>query len=186
MVQELLKTKVRKHVAYLGRTIEWIENNCPQSRSYRYKSPDIRDQKFYTLTFQVTIVLQEDSNTNSLFLQIDISLSHLLSDLPEMNRDSDACPQTKDPFTVNIQVEPELCPLAIVKCYFHSLERNSDDKRKWKLKAKKHLLVERWMFNYPTERRKTTLYKSPQNWCLGTLQGACRVCPNLLSLNYIL
>jgi hypothetical protein len=174
-VREHLKTKVRKHLAYLGWTIEWTENNCPQNRRYRYKSPDIRDQKFYTSIFKVTKVLQEDSNMNSVPPQIGGNLSHLICDPPQMDRDLDVCPPTKDPSTINIQAEPELCPLAIVKYYFHSLERNSADKIKWKLKAKKHLLAEGWIFDYPTERRKTTLYKSPQNQCLGTLQGACRL-----------
>ncbi|WJX63610.1 hypothetical protein P8452_48473 [Trifolium repens] len=174
-VREHLKTKVRKHLAYLGWTIEWTENNCPQNRRYRYKSPDIRDQKFYTSIFKVTKVLQEDSNMNSVPPQICGNLSHLLCDPPQMGRDLDVCPPTKDSSTINIQAEPELCPLAIVKYYFHSLERNSADKIKWKLKAKKHLLAEGWIFDYPTERRKTTLYKSPQNQCLGTLQGACRL-----------
>ncbi|XP_045786550.1 uncharacterized protein LOC123881847 [Trifolium pratense] len=174
-VRELLKTKVRKHLAYLGWTIEWTENNCPQNRRYRYKSPDIRDPKFYTSIFQVTKVLEDGSSMNFVPPQIDSNISHLLTDSQQMNRDLDVCPPTKDPSTVNIQSEPELCPLAIVKYYFHSLERNSADKRKWKLKAKKHLLAEGWIFDYPTERRKTTLYKSPQNQCLGTLQGACRL-----------
>ncbi|GAU25957.1 hypothetical protein TSUD_373580 [Trifolium subterraneum] len=119
---------------------------------------------------KVTRVLQEDSNKNSVRPQIDRNLSHLLCDPPQMNQDLDVCPPTKEPSLVNIQVEPELCPLAIVKYYFHSLERNLADKRKWKLKAKKHLLAEGWIFDYPTERRKTTLYKSLQNQCLSTLQ----------------
>jgi hypothetical protein len=56
-VRELLKTKVRKHLAYLGWTIEWTEKKCPQNRRYWYKSPNIRDEKFYTSIFQVTKVL---------------------------------------------------------------------------------------------------------------------------------
>jgi hypothetical protein len=62
--------------------------------------------------------------------QIAKNLSNLLCDPLEMNRDTDVCPSTKDPSTINIQTEPELCPLAIMKYYFHSLERNSADKRK--------------------------------------------------------
>jgi hypothetical protein len=52
---------------------------------------------------------------NSMSPQIERNISRLLCDPPEMNRDSDVCPPTKDPSTVNIQVEPKLCPLAIVK-----------------------------------------------------------------------
>jgi len=174
-VRELLKTKVRKHLVYLGWTIEWTENNTPPHRRYQYKSPDKLNPKFYTSIFQVTKVLQEDPNMNSGPPQIDSNLSHLLSDPPQMSQGFDVCPPTNEPSPVKFQVEPEFCPLAIVKYYCHSLERNSADKRKWKLKAKKHLLAEGWMFDYPTERRKTTLYKSPQDQCLGTLQGACRL-----------
>ncbi|RHN56522.1 putative histone acetyltransferase chromatin regulator PHD family [Medicago truncatula] len=174
-VRELLKTKVRKHLVYLGWTIEWTENNTPPHRRYRYKSPDKLNPKFYTSIFQVTKILQEDPNMNSGPPQIDSNLSHLLSDPPQMSQGFNVCPPTNEPSPVKFQVEPEFCPLAIVKYYCHSLERNSSDKRKWKLKAKKHLLSEGWMFDYPTERRKTTLYKSPQDQCLGTLQGACRL-----------
>ncbi|XP_004517273.2 uncharacterized protein [Cicer arietinum] len=179
-VRELLKTKVRKHLAYLGWTIEWTENNYPQHKRYRYMSPDKLDQKAYASIFQVTKVLLKEPvpsqiDRNRMHSQFDSNILNLLSDPPQMKKDLDVNPPTKKPSPVIVEVEPELCPIAVVKYYFHALERNSAEKRTWKLKAKKHLLAEGWIFDYPTERRKTTLYKSPQNQCLGTLRGACRL-----------
>lgn len=174
-VRETLKTKVRKHLAFLGWTIEWTENYCRQNRRYRYISPDKRDRKCYTSIFQVTQVLQEYPNMNSKPPQIDRNLSHLASDPPRMNNDLDVCPPTTEPSSVKVQLEPEFCPLAVVKYYLYTIERNSAEKREWKLKAKKHLLAEGWIFDYPTERRRAFVYNSPQNHCLRTLRGACRL-----------
>ncbi|CAL5189672.1 unnamed protein product [Lathyrus oleraceus] len=175
-VRETLKTKVRKHLAFLGWTIEWTETKCSKNRRFRYISPDMRDQKCYTSIFQVTQVFQEDPNMNSVLPQIDRNLSHPVSEPPRMNNDLYVCPPTTEPSpAVKLQLEPEFCPVAVVKYYLYALERNSAEKREWKLKAKKHLLAEGWIFDYPTGRRKATLYRSPRNHGLHTLQGACRL-----------
>ncbi|TKY56488.1 Increased DNA methylation 1 [Spatholobus suberectus] len=184
-IRELLKAKVWKHLAYLGWTIEWTEDKYfPGRGRYRYKSPDAPDQKVYTSIIQVLTHMQMEPNMNSVQPQIDhnrmhstndTSLSHLLSDLPQNDQDLDVCPPNVEPSQVKVVFEPEFCPQAVVKYYLNASEKHWVDKGKWKLKAKKHLLAEGWSFDYPTKKRRTTLYKSPRNQCLGTLQGACRL-----------
>ncbi|KAH1262960.1 Increased DNA methylation 1 [Glycine max] len=186
-VRELLKTKVRKHLAYLGWKIEWAEDKYfPGRGRYRYKSPDdAQDQKVYTSIIQVLTQLQMESNMNNVQPQIDhnrmhstndSNLSHLLSDLPPNDQDVDVCHPKQKPSNAKVVVEPEFCPEAVVKYYLNASKRHHwVDKVKWRLKAKKHLLAEGWTFEYPTKKRKTTLYMSPGNQWLGFLRGACRI-----------
>ncbi|KAL2584991.1 hypothetical protein AAZV13_14G160600 [Glycine max] len=186
-VRELLKTKVRKHLAYLGWKIEWAEDKYfPGRGRYRYKSPDdAQEQKVYTSIIQVLTHMQMESNMNTVQPQIDhnrmhstndTNLSHLLSDLPPNDQDVDVCPPPKrKPSNVKVVVEPEFCPQAVVKYYLNASNKHWVDRGKWRLKAKKHLLAEGWTFDYPTKKRKTTLYISPGNKWLGLLRGACRI-----------
>lgn len=184
-IRELLKTKVRKHLAYLGWKIEWTAHkHYPEQGRYRYMPPDKHVHKVYTSILQVIKHLKGDSNMNSMMSQVDHSrmhstidsnLSHMLTDSPQMNQDSDVYPLIGELSPVKVEAKPEICPQAVVNYYLHALQKNSADKRKWKLRAKNHLLAEGWIIDYPTEKRRTTLYKSPQNQCLGTLRGACRL-----------
>ncbi|XP_020202031.1 uncharacterized protein LOC109787863 [Cajanus cajan] len=185
-IRELLKTKVWKHLGYLGWTIEWAENKYIRGRGgrYRYKSPDAQDKKVYTSIIQVLTHMQMGSSMNSVQAQIDHNRMHstndtnpstLLSDQPQNDQDILVCPSNGEPSHIEVVDEPEFCPQAVVKYYLNSSEKRWVDKTKWKLKAKKHLLAEGWTFDYPTKKRKTTLYNSPQDQCLGTLRGACRL-----------
>ncbi|KAK7246969.1 hypothetical protein RIF29_41842 [Crotalaria pallida] len=73
-------------------------------------------------------------------------------------------------------VQPELCPEAVVRYYLHALNNNLDGKRKWRVKAMQHLLAEGWGVEFPTNNKRNTLYKSPQNNIrLKRLQDACKV-----------
>ncbi|KAK7372105.1 hypothetical protein VNO80_05474 [Phaseolus coccineus] len=100
-IRELLKTKVWKHLAYLGWKIEWTEDrHTPGRGRYRYKSPDAHDEKFYTSIIQVLTHMQLESNMNTMQPQLDHSrmrsandtnLSLLLSDQPN-DQDLDVCP----------------------------------------------------------------------------------------------
>ncbi|KAE9588982.1 putative histone acetyltransferase chromatin regulator PHD family [Lupinus albus] len=72
-------------------------------------------------------------------------------------------------------VEPEICPQAVVKYYLSATENCASDKKKWRLKAKKHLLAEGWVLKYRNKNKTRAVYKSPQNQCLKKLKDACRV-----------
>ncbi|KAK7300928.1 hypothetical protein RJT34_11781 [Clitoria ternatea] len=181
-IRELLKGKVWKHLAYLGWKIEWTEDsNFLGRRRYRYKSPDTQDFKVYTSLIQVVThmssmksVLLQINDSNKMHLTKEKNLSNL-SDQPQNDWDQDVYPPKEAPSLVKSVIEPEFCHEAVVKYYLHALENHGDEKKKWKLKAMKHLLAEGWSFDYPTKNRRTILYKSPENLCLGTLQGACRL-----------
>lgn len=100
-IRELLKTKVWKHLAYLGWKIEWTEDKrAPGRGRYRYKSPDAQDKKFYPSIIQVLTHMQMESNMNTMLPPVDHSrmssandsnLSLLLSDQPH-DQDLDVCP----------------------------------------------------------------------------------------------
>ncbi|CAJ1970650.1 unnamed protein product [Sphenostylis stenocarpa] len=101
-IRELLKTKVWKHLAYLGWKIEWTEDRYfPGRGRYRYKSPDAQDDKFYTSIIQVLTHMQLESNMNTVQPQVDQSRihsandtnpSHMLLDQPPNDQDVDVCP----------------------------------------------------------------------------------------------
>ncbi|KAG2391568.1 Increased DNA methylation 1 [Vigna angularis] len=99
-IRELLKIKVRKHLAYLGWKIEWRDRQ-PGRGCYRYKSPDAQDEKFYASIVEVLTHIQLESNVNTVHPQIDHSrmgsandsdISLLLSDQPPNDQDLDVCP----------------------------------------------------------------------------------------------
>ncbi|KAL2317482.1 hypothetical protein Fmac_031358 [Flemingia macrophylla] len=185
-MRELLKTKVWKHLVYLGWSIEWAENKYIRGRGgrYRYKSPNAQDKKIYTSIVDVLIHMQMEPNMSSVQPKIDHNRMHstndtnlltLLSDQPQNDQDIHVYPSNGEPPHIEDADEPEFCPQAVVKYYLNSSEKRWVDKTKWKLKAKKHLLAEGWTFDCPTKKRRTTLYNSPQDQCLGTLRGACRL-----------
>ncbi|OIW14373.1 hypothetical protein TanjilG_15727 [Lupinus angustifolius] len=89
----------------------------------------------------------------------------------------DVCPVTialSSPLK-DVVVEPEICPQAVVKYYLYATRNDIGDKNKWRLKAKKHLLAEGWVLEYPNKNRTRAVYKSPQNHILKKLKDACRV-----------
>ncbi|KAK7385538.1 hypothetical protein VNO78_31261 [Psophocarpus tetragonolobus] len=184
-IRELLKTKVRNHLAYLGWQIEWTDDKYfPGRGRYRYKSPDAQDQKIYSSIIQVLTHMQMESTMNIEQPQIDhdrmhttndTNLSYLLSDQPSNGQDVDVCSPNGEPSHAKVEIEMGFCPQAVVKYYLNASDKYWVDKGKWKLKAKKHLLAEGWTFEYPTNKRRTTLYMSPRDQCLGTLRGACRL-----------
>ncbi|CAL0323200.1 unnamed protein product [Lupinus luteus] len=75
----------------------------------------------------------------------------------------------------DVVVKPEICPQAVLKYYLYATKNGMGDKKKWRLKAKKHLLAEGWVVEYPNKSRTRAVYKSPQNHCLKKLKDACRV-----------
>ncbi|XP_027368443.1 uncharacterized protein LOC113874420 [Abrus precatorius] len=184
-IRDLLKTRVRKHLAYVGWKIEWTDDKYfPGRKRFRYKSPDTQDQKIYTSLVQVLTDMQKESNMNSVLPQIDYNrmhytndnnISHLLSDQPQNDHDLDVCPPNGAPSPSKVVDEPEFCPHAVVKYYLNESDNHRGEKGKWKIKAQRHLLAEGWVLDYPTEKRRRTLYRSPQNQCLGSLRGACRL-----------
>ncbi|XP_061338364.1 uncharacterized protein LOC133285188, partial [Gastrolobium bilobum] len=77
MTREGLKTKARKHLAYLGWRIEWTQHkNCPGQRRYRYMSPNKQDKKVYYSIPQVCSHLKKESNMNFVLSQNDQSRMH--------------------------------------------------------------------------------------------------------------
>ncbi|XLR48798.1 uncharacterized protein [Arachis hypogaea] len=182
-VRELLKTKVRKHLAYIGWTIEVTEDRYFAGRyRYRYKPPGEQGTKVYTSIAKACRYIKQNeplvsqNDPGRMTDMVDSSILHLLSDQSRSNRVDDAYnSMVASSSSAKVVVEPEFCPEAVVKYYLHALENRHAEKRKWNLKAKQHLLAEGWVFDYPTEKRRRTLYKSPKNQTLGTLQGACRL-----------
>ncbi|XP_014503178.2 uncharacterized protein LOC106763506 [Vigna radiata var. radiata] len=112
-IRELLKTKVWKHLAYLGWKIEWRDSRHYPGRGrgfYRYKSPDAQDEKFYASIVQVLTHIQLESNVNTVHPQVDHSrmgsandsdISLLLSDQPPNDQDLDVCPPEESVGHVN-------------------------------------------------------------------------------------
>ncbi|KAK7276009.1 hypothetical protein RIF29_17139 [Crotalaria pallida] len=164
-IRELLKDNVRKHLAYLGWTIESTEDKeyPGRPRRYRYKPPvdDTQDQEVFNSLLKACNYLQKGSSTPC----------------PQQSQDQDVWAVLAAPPSLSVKdlVEPEYCPEAIVKFYLYTIENRLDDKRKWRLRATKHLLAEGWILEYPSKNRRRALYKSPQNNRLETLQDACRV-----------
>ncbi|XP_019456250.1 PREDICTED: uncharacterized protein LOC109357022 [Lupinus angustifolius] len=171
-IRELLKDNVRKHLAYLGWTIEFTEDKTlGRLRRYRYKSPvaDTQDQVVCNSLLKACNYLQKESSTHCL-------QSRMLTDRPHEDQGQDVCPvMLATSLSVKDIVEPEHCPEAVVKYYSYAIENRLDDRKKWRLKATKHLLAEGWILEYPNRNRRRALYKSPQNEHLETLQDACKV-----------
>ncbi|KAL9320053.1 hypothetical protein ACSQ67_011892 [Phaseolus vulgaris] len=74
---------------------------------------------------------------------------------------------------------PEYCPRAVVQYYrMYISNKSRAEKKRWILKAKKHLLAEGWVFDYPPvfNKKRGIIYVSPQNRRFPTLHGACKYC----------
>ncbi|MED6198081.1 hypothetical protein PIB30_062687 [Stylosanthes scabra] len=181
-VRELLKTKVRKHLAYIGWTIEVTEDRyLPGRHRYRYKPPGEQGAKFFTSIAKACRYIKQNdpvvsqNDLGRMHDMVDGSILNLLSDQSRRNQVNDSySSMVASSSSAEAVVEPEFFPEAVVKYYLHALENHHANKRKWKLKAKQHLLAEGWVLDYPTEKRRRMLYHSPKNQTLGTLQGACR------------
>ncbi|XP_057442246.1 uncharacterized protein LOC130733973 [Lotus japonicus] len=123
--RETLKTKVRKHLAFLGWTIEWTENKqFTDRRRYRYKSPEADDKKVYTSLIEVikhkydqmdAVQPQHDDNSvppASAPAAADSNVLNLLSDQhqPNVNKELDVHPQTGEDYPENLEAETGFCP----------------------------------------------------------------------------
>jgi len=78
-----------------------------------------------------------------------------------------------------VEDAPEYCPGAVMQYYcMYISNRSRADKKKWILKAKKHLLAEGWVFDYPPSfnKKRGIIYVSPQNRRFPTLHAACKYC----------
>ncbi|RDX95823.1 Increased DNA methylation 1, partial [Mucuna pruriens] len=180
--------KLQKHLVYLGWKIEW--SNRLGIKRYRYWVPDKLGQKVYPSLLKVCKAMNKDPNMNSLQFQNDQSIMHPtvdchLSDVPlnpsENIQDPDIFPPTGPSTPIEDEVEdvPEFCPQAVVQYYHSHLSKmNRVTKRKWIIKAKRHLLAEGWIFDYPplTNKRRGIIYMSPQNQKFPTLHAACKFC----------
>ncbi|RDX95820.1 Increased DNA methylation 1, partial [Mucuna pruriens] len=196
--------KLQKHLVYLGWKIEW--SNRLGVKRYRYKVPDKLGQKVYLSLIEVCKAMNKDPNMNSLQFQNDQSIMHPtvdchLSDVPlspsENIQDPDIFPPTVSSSPVENEVKdvpptvpsspvedevedvPEYCPQAVVQYYHsHISNKNWVTKKKWIVKAKRHLLAEGWIFDHPpqTNKRRGIIYMSPQNRKFPTLHAACRFC----------
>lgn len=169
-IREQLKTKVREHLAYLGWTIEWTYNVYnSQYLRYKYISPD--KQEIYFSLLQVCEHIEKDNNMDSLLSQDDQRRMN-----PPVDSYISRCRILPPSPSIEDVLEPEFCPEAVMKYYLHALEKGQKaDKKSMILKAKKHLLAAGWSFDYPAERGRRLIYRSPQNQCFGSLQEACRV-----------
>ncbi|KAF7816117.1 Increased DNA methylation 1 [Senna tora] len=163
-----LKTKVRKHLAYLGWKIEWTE--CGSSRRYRYISPDKQGKQVYMSLCQVCEHMKNENKADSLLSKddqgklnptVDSTISHPANSPPP--------PSIED-------VESEFCPEAVLKYYLLAFEKDPKaDKKSMIQKARNHLLAAGWNCDHPVERGRGLIYKSPKNKCFGSLRVACRV-----------
>ncbi|KAI4305297.1 hypothetical protein L6164_028670 [Bauhinia variegata] len=114
--RELLKTKVRNHLAFLGWKIEFRNMKTVYKQlHYKYTSPD--DGKFYMSIYKVCKHLKKEASMNSLPSQ-DSNVSHLHLKQPENSRKPDVLPSVVPPPSVNDDVNPGL------------LTRNGKRKRK--------------------------------------------------------
>jgi len=89
--------------------------------------------------------------------------------------------EPSSPVEDEVEEVPEYCPRAVVqyyRMYIHNKSRA--DKKKWILKAKKHLLAEGWVFDHPPpfNKKRGIIYMSPQNRKFPTLHAACKFCIN--------
>jgi len=83
------------------------------------------------------------------------------------------------PVEDEVEDVPEYCPRAVVQYYrMYISNRSRVDKKKWIPKAKKHLLAEGWVFDYPPpfNKKRGIIYVSPQNRRFSTLHAACKYC----------
>ncbi|XP_017434654.2 uncharacterized protein LOC108341489 isoform X1 [Vigna angularis] len=83
------------------------------------------------------------------------------------------------PVEDEVEEVPEYCPWAVVQYYrMYIYKKSRADKKKWILKAKKHLLSEGWVLDHPPpfNKRRGIIYMSPQNRKFPTLHAACKFC----------
>ncbi|XP_054819053.1 uncharacterized protein LOC129318355 [Prosopis cineraria] len=172
--REQLKTNVRKHIAYLGWKIEWMQhaNGFYQQTQYRYTSPEKEGkQVVYKSLRKVCEHIEKDTNTNSLLSQDDQRRMHPTTGSNISHNAILPSPSIED------AVEPEFCPEAVLRYYLLPLKKGLGDVKKIMIpKARKHLLAEGWNFEYPTIRGRGITYISPQNVRFGSLRVACGAC----------
>nr|KYP56738.1 Retrovirus-related Pol polyprotein from transposon TNT 1-94 [Cajanus cajan] len=146
--------RLQKHLVYLGWKIEWT--NKLGVKRYRYH--DKPGHKRYLSLLEVCKVMK--NNPNSLQFQNDQSIMqhpavdcHLL-EVP-LNPSENISTVPFSPVEDGVEDEPEFCPQAVLQYYSaHISNKNRVDKKKWIPKAKKHLLAEGWVFDYPPPNNK--------------------------------
>ncbi|XP_028784602.1 uncharacterized protein LOC114740599 [Neltuma alba] len=169
-IREQLKTNVRKHIAYLGWKIEWMQHKGgTQQKQYRYTSPEIGGkQVVYMSLREVCKHIEKDTNMNSLLSQDDQRRTN-----PTI--DNNISHPTILPPSVEDIVDPEICPEAVLRYYLLPLKRGlSGVKNLMIRKVRKQLLTEGWTFENPTIKGKGMIYISPQNQRFDSLRVACR------------
>ncbi|CAJ1978918.1 unnamed protein product [Sphenostylis stenocarpa] len=170
--------KLQKHLVCIGWKIEW--SNRFNVKRYKYIAPHRQGQKSYLSLLEVCKAMKQDSSFNSLHLQNDRSIMHPtvdchLSDVPANPAEKIQNPDTFPP----VECTPDYCPGAVVQYYrLYISNKSRAEKREWILKAKKHLLAEGWVFDYPPplNKRRGIIYMSPKNRKFSTLHAACKFC----------
>ncbi|KAK7387243.1 hypothetical protein VNO78_27883 [Psophocarpus tetragonolobus] len=169
------KDKLQKHLICLGWKIEWTDKY--KSKRYRYNVPDKQGQKFYLSLLEVCRVMKKDK----MHPTVDCHPSDQPLNPSDNIQNPYIFPPTVPSSVVNEEVEdvPEFCPEAVEQ-YYNSYITNKSRafKKKWILKAKRHLLAEGWIFDYPppTNKKRGIIYISPEDRRFPTLHAACKFC----------
>ncbi|KAI4318223.1 hypothetical protein L6164_026013 [Bauhinia variegata] len=180
--KELMKTKVRKHLAFLGWKIEFREKKTfYNQRQYKYTSPG--DEKCYMSLDQVCKHLKNETSMNSLpskdshrmmHPSPDSSISHLHLEQPENSWDPDDFPMVVPPPPVEVNVNTECFPQAVVEYYMMASNQSLKAVKKTViLKAKEQLLSAGWIISYGCKTRKQLTYTSPKQRTYHSLLRAC-------------
>ncbi|KAL6967691.1 hypothetical protein U1Q18_033498 [Sarracenia purpurea var. burkii] len=183
---QISKLNVKKHLAYLGWTIEFQMDG--HNRRMRYTSPD---GKSYFSLVKVCEALRRESAVEipSFASRDDKRISATVSDSSFSSPLSEQLPQESTevsvmtPLPSDTLVESEYCPQAVVDYYFLGLVENTLScyrpaiAKNLQLKAKKHLSALGWSFWYIIRKEKRLLrYSSPSGKIYISLRKACKGC----------
>ncbi|CAH1432520.1 unnamed protein product [Lactuca virosa] len=154
-----LTSKVRKHLSFLGWTIEIKKDQASSIKKdsvrYRYTTP--KGHRFMSLS-----------------IACDAICSGALA-----SENSSLQPYTPPPRPPLVVVEPEYCPQAVADYYSMTLEKSGIWRRKreqlndMQYKAKKHLFAVGWTYSYADDMSRKVLYTSPNGKKFYSFREAC-------------